>query len=149
MCFSFQQMMPYERRMSDWSSDVCSSDLNERHRADGARIDLDQIDLARLDRELDVHQPLDRKRARQRVGLPLDLGDERVGQAVRRARTRAVARMDAGFLDMLEHARNDALGAVGDRVDIALDRVPQTLIDQNWLTQTGPPQFRESVDNHV
>src|SRR3546814_7035156 len=98
MCFSFQQMMPYERRMSDWSSDVCSSDLNERHRADGARIDLDQIDLARLDRELDVHQPLDRKRARQRVGLPLDLGADRVGQAVRRDRTRAVARTPARLL---------------------------------------------------
>src|SRR3546814_10733145 len=65
-------------RISDWSSDVCSSDL------------------------------------------------------VRRDRTRAVARMDAGFLDMLEHARNDDIGAVGDRVDIDLDRVTQILIDQNW-----------------
>src|SRR3546814_12796248 len=40
--------------------------------------------------------------------------------------------MDAGFLDMLEHARNDDIGAVSDRVDIDLDRVTQILIDQNW-----------------
>src|SRR3546814_2950632 len=28
MIFSFKQMTAYEMRISDWSSDVCSSDLN-------------------------------------------------------------------------------------------------------------------------
>src|SRR3546814_20641197 len=29
MCFFFKQKTAYERRISDWSSDVCSSDLSE------------------------------------------------------------------------------------------------------------------------
>src|SRR3546814_6235826 len=36
-CFFFKQKTAYEMRISDWSSDVCSSDLrpvDERHRQD-------------------------------------------------------------------------------------------------------------------
>src|SRR3546814_9370644 len=29
MCFFFKQKTAYEMRISDWSSDVCSSDLND------------------------------------------------------------------------------------------------------------------------
>src|SRR3546814_6313916 len=32
--FFFKQKTAYERRISDWSSDVCSSDLGVRHRLD-------------------------------------------------------------------------------------------------------------------
>src|SRR3546814_7137706 len=34
--FCFKQKTAYERRISDWSSDVCSSDLDERVRRQGA-----------------------------------------------------------------------------------------------------------------
>src|SRR3546814_7667049 len=37
--FFFKQKTAYEMRISDWSSDVCSSDLTERHGACGERID--------------------------------------------------------------------------------------------------------------
>src|SRR3546814_5569355 len=30
LCFFFKQKTAYEMRISDWSSDVCSSDLNDR-----------------------------------------------------------------------------------------------------------------------
>src|SRR3546814_1316506 len=33
--FFFKQKTAYEMRISDWSSDVCSSDLSERHRRCG------------------------------------------------------------------------------------------------------------------
>src|SRR3546814_7195776 len=33
--FFFKQKTAYEMRISDWSSDVCSSDLNRLHRAEG------------------------------------------------------------------------------------------------------------------
>src|SRR3546814_1641007 len=33
MCFVFKQKTAYEMRISDWSSDVCSSDLLERELA--------------------------------------------------------------------------------------------------------------------
>src|SRR3546814_2581583 len=32
MVFFFKQKAEYEMRMSDWSSDVCSSDLRQQHR---------------------------------------------------------------------------------------------------------------------
>src|SRR3546814_2048678 len=39
MFFFFKQKTAYEMRISDWSSDVCSSDLGDQHQcADGARI---------------------------------------------------------------------------------------------------------------
>ncbi len=67
-------------------------------------------------------RPRTLQRQRQHVGLPLDLGDDVVGQAVGRQRAGAVARMDAGFLDMLEHAGDHDIVAVADRVDVDLDR---------------------------
>src|SRR3546814_14801489 len=40
-CFCFKQKTAYEMRISDWSSDVCSSDLQDRGRAQaGLTIDL-------------------------------------------------------------------------------------------------------------
>ena len=39
--------------------------------------------------------------------------------------------MNARLLDMLQHARDMHVGAVGDRVDIDLDRVAQILVDQH------------------
>src|SRR3546814_1590349 len=41
--FFFKQKTAYEMRISDWSSDVCSSDLQPR---------LDDIDLGELDRRV-------------------------------------------------------------------------------------------------
>src|SRR3546814_7349044 len=35
MFFFFKQKTAYEMRISDWSSDVCSSDLNLKTRSDG------------------------------------------------------------------------------------------------------------------
>src|SRR3546814_6263407 len=37
MCFFFKQKTAYEMRISDWSSDVCSSDLRRRSRASPVR----------------------------------------------------------------------------------------------------------------
>src|SRR3546814_12864938 len=42
--FSFKQQTAYERRISDWSSDVCSADLPEVHpEARDAAADLDNL----------------------------------------------------------------------------------------------------------
>src|SRR3546814_3457975 len=56
MYFFFKQKTAYDMRISDWSSDVCSSDLEEAvaHHADRTRIGGDLLDeeivvLARLD----------------------------------------------------------------------------------------------------
>src|SRR3546814_3172342 len=45
--FFFKQKTAYEMRISDWSSDVCSSDLRDRSRAQAAPVRLAQEDGAR------------------------------------------------------------------------------------------------------
>ena len=80
---------------------------DERHGAAGARIDLEHVDLAVLDRELHVHQADDLQRLGQRLGLALDLGDDLGRQRIGRQRAGGVAGMDAGLLDMLHDAGDE------------------------------------------
>src|SRR3546814_971647 len=79
-------------RISDWSSDVCSSDL---------------VDRAVLYRVLYVHQPDDVQRMGQGLGLAADFRDHGRLKRMRRQRAGAVAGMDAGLLDMLHDARSE------------------------------------------
>src|SRR3546814_1796301 len=44
--FFFKQKTAYEMRISDWSSDVCSSDLKELRRYDRAAVDGSYLDMA-------------------------------------------------------------------------------------------------------
>src|SRR3546814_3805843 len=55
-CFFCKQKTAYEMRISDWSSDVCSSDLHREdvHRAGGIMAILGELDRAGL---LDASQP--------------------------------------------------------------------------------------------
>ena len=46
--------------------------------------------------------------------------------------------MDAGFLDMLHDAGDEDLVAVGERVDIDLDRVLQIAVDQHRVACPRP-----------
>ena len=108
---------------------------DKRHRAAGARIDLDQIDLALLDRELDVHQSLDLERQRQLARLAVDLVDDILGKAVRRDRARAVARVHASFLDVLEHAADNDIAAVANGVDLE----PHQRVRRVWAQPAPSP----------
>src|SRR3546814_2710236 len=69
--FFFKQKTAYEMRISDWSSDVCSSDLRRRHVGD--RLQLGES-AARFD-----HRPQARRRgrARQRLVVARDILDPR------------------------------------------------------------------------
>ncbi len=58
-----------------------------------------------------------------------DLGRQRV----RRQHARRVAGVDAGLLDVLHHAADDGALAVGDAVDVDLDRVLEELVDEDGL----------------
>src|SRR3546814_3475639 len=49
--FFFKQKTAYEMRISDWSSDVCSSDLPERRQDVGRQVQLDRA-VVELDVEL-------------------------------------------------------------------------------------------------
>ncbi len=80
---------------------------DEGHRARGARVDLEDEDLAVLDRHLDVHQAAHLERPRQDVGLTPDLGQKPRLERMRRQRAGAVAGMDAGLLDVLHDAGDE------------------------------------------
>src|SRR3546814_6548473 len=69
MLFFFKQKTAYEMRISDWSSDVCSSDLNRRlfaERRQGEQVEM--ADPARgLSHEAGQDQPIGHA-ARRRLG---------------------------------------------------------------------------------
>src|SRR3546814_6259117 len=64
MCFFFKQKTAYEMRISDWSSDVCSSDLQMEHFSRGQPIACGPINL-----DQPIHQAMETARARQFPGV--------------------------------------------------------------------------------
>src|SRR3546814_6379339 len=73
--FFFKQKTAYEMRISDWSSDVCSSDLNDLD----AGIQERQLTQAALDRvglELDVAEDFRRRRERHHRAAAGHLADD-------------------------------------------------------------------------
>src|SRR3546814_2819328 len=67
--FFFKQKTAYELRISDWSSDVCSSDLHRDHHLDrsqdrraGERAELDLENLGPGERQPDPAEPEERVR---------------------------------------------------------------------------------------
>src|SRR3546814_7088758 len=54
--FFFKQKTAYEMRISDWSSDVCSSDLNEAVLAQAGNYNVSVIDQAGSDHVANVAQ---------------------------------------------------------------------------------------------
>src|SRR3546814_18409587 len=79
-------------RISDWSSDVCSSDLAEEHREPGLYAGCDQ---AVGEREVAGDVAIGARRHRSRLDLILD--DERLG-GLAEVPTQ-LDRLDVGFLD--------------------------------------------------
>src|SRR3546814_17363581 len=85
--FFFKQKTAYEMRISDWSSDVCSSDLFDLH-VDAAQLRRLQLDLDAVetlaDRLLDVYGDLVGDEARRQVGPYGFRGSRQRGAALRR-----------------------------------------------------------------
>src|SRR3546814_6877568 len=92
--FFFKQKTAYEMRISDWSSDVCSSDLLvEREQQQlavlahhGHRIALDAAADAGLGRRRDVEYLLAAAGRRQHLGLGTDEAAAEIGRASCRER---------------------------------------------------------------
>ena len=112
---------------------------DERDGARRARVRLDHEHLAVADRELHVHVPDDAEGtgqlARLAPHLRLDLVADREG----RDHAGRVAGVDAGLLDVLHHRADQDVVAVGDRVDVDLDRVLDEGVDQRARARSAPP----------
>src|SRR3546814_7408683 len=67
--FFFKQKTAYEMRISDWSSDVCSSDLHRRARRQvrRSREDLRRQERSGADRSRSAHVQIGRASCRERV----------------------------------------------------------------------------------
>src|SRR3546814_5849807 len=91
--FFFKQKTAYEMRISDWSSDVCSSDLPSR-RFSGAKSSINMDFIIEESRQLTVAAPaqylgqdiyfdaglLDGGGLEESVNAPLDVHDEALGR---------------------------------------------------------------------
>src|SRR3546814_6984560 len=62
--FFFKQKTAYEMRISDWSSDVCSSDLSDRRKAAG----LGGLSPARRNARVDRKERLGKHRRNPQIG---------------------------------------------------------------------------------
>src|SRR3546814_2582526 len=76
--FFFKQKTAYEMRISDWSSDVCSSDLDRAEHRILAHRGIETIDQFGDEGLVDAHG--------QRLGAPLLAGGDRVGVGLDRFR---------------------------------------------------------------
>src|SRR3546814_366244 len=74
---------------------------HEGHSAAGARIDLNQVNLAVFYRELNIHETKNVQTAREQFRLTFDFSDNLRGQAIRRKRTGAIPGMDTRFFYVL------------------------------------------------
>ena len=111
---------------------------NEGHGARGARVDFEHVNLsiaisARFARngELHVHQADHFQGTRQLEGVVAHAIEQRLGNINRGQHAGGVARVDAGFLDVLHDAANDYVFAVGERVYVDLNGVFEEFVDQD------------------
>src|SRR3546814_6483855 len=79
--FLFKQKTAYEMRISDWSSDVCSSDLQGS--GDDARRDLRRARSAPADAGADEHRQPSRQASRRRRAGSRDVNSRRAMPAYR------------------------------------------------------------------
>src|SRR3546814_19530936 len=89
MFFFFKQKTAYEMRISDWSSDVCSSDLH------GPPVDRGRADVGHSARDPDLHPAVPRHRRNPRVSPEFGAG----------AQTRADAEMECRGGDAADPGR--------------------------------------------
>src|SRR3546814_5640989 len=84
--FFFKQKTAYEMRISDWSSDVCSSDLLAARHIIGLRRRVDDV-VDRLHREVEGHEFDDRPQPAHRgagaEARKAIFGDRRINDALR------------------------------------------------------------------
>ncbi len=106
---------------------------DERNRTRSARIDFEDEDFTVLDGELHVHQATDIERLGECRRLAFEFGDDLRRERVDRQRAGAIARMDAGFLDMLHDASDEAFPAIAQAVHVHFDCLGQIGIEKKRI----------------
>ena len=112
---------------------------DEGHRARRARVRLDHVQLARMDRVLHVEQADDADRQRDLARRGAHLLEHLLAQRVRRQHAGAVAGVHAGLLDVLHDPADPHLVAVAQRIDVQLDGVLEEAVEED-LAVASPPR---------
>src|SRR3546814_3736964 len=94
LVFFFKQRTAYEMRISDWSSDVCSSDLRHAAKRKGGRIYIEVRDSG----EVDIHEGY----VTAKEAARLEKG-EKIEAAAKASRPELTARMQT-YIDLHRHA---------------------------------------------
>src|SRR3546814_15272057 len=121
--FCFKQKTAYEMRISDWSSDVCSSDLQA----------VELLDLGEADVDL------------RRAGLAA--GADQLGQAVQGLRTEHQVDVGRALHDRLAFLRGHAAADADDHgLAVGLERLPPAQLAEHLLLRLFAD--RAGVDQH-
>ena len=116
---------------------LCEGDpggfAHERHGPRGPRVDLQDVDDAAPDGVLHVDQPHYAQRLGKRLGVAPHLVHLPVPDQIGRQDAGGIARVNPGILDVLHHPADHAARAVGDRVNVRLERVFEKMIDQHRM----------------
>ena len=104
---------------------------DERNRARGARVDLEHVHDAVLDRELGVHDADDAERGSELPYLFVQGPLHFLAQTERRQRASGVAGVHPRLLDVLHDSADDHFLAVGDAVDVDLDGEIEETVEQH------------------
>src|SRR6266576_1863812 len=98
-----------------------------------ASSDLQDVHDAALDGVLDVDQPHHAQRPGKGLGVAPHLVHLPVSDQIGRQDAGGIARVNPGILDVLHHPADYAARAVGDRVNVRLERVFEEMIDQHRM----------------
>src|SRR5688572_29035884 len=104
---------------------------HERYGSTRAWIHLQHVNLAVLDRELDVDQPYDPEGFRKRHCMRAHHVEVALSDQIRRQHTCRIAGVDARILDVLHDAADNHALAVGDRIDVRLERILEEAVDKH------------------
>ena len=118
---------------------------HERHGSGGPGVHLQDVDDPGFDGELDVDQPHDPERLRERHRVALHFVDHPVSDQVGRHHARGVPRMDTGILDVLHDPADHTAGAVGDGVNVRLEGVLEEAVDQHRMLGSDPSRLLEEL----
>src|SRR3546814_12033827 len=123
--FFFKQKTAYELRISDWSSDVCSSDLRDRASRDRRGNEILAVDAGALER------------AEHRAGRDLAVIDRETGDGggVARAGERAEPHWPAAAFSAGDFHRSGNSSETA--LSLFMEGITPSCGPVRWLTQTG------------
>ena len=102
------------------------------HGARGTRVHFQNVHFAVFHRVLHIHQSDNREGAGQLFGIGFDGRQRLRGERGRRQHTTGVARMHAGFFDVLHDAGDqDSAGGIGDGIHVHFSSVLKEAVDQH------------------